>query len=201
MTHGELVPEERDLADALIKIADKYGKFNEDQTGIWADYHSAEDNPYAAMGVKCGNCVLYRGGTECAIIAFKVEPEGYCRFAVLPDGAVDPTKAPRSTAPKQNIPVDEMFKHREAPIEEYIKTVAENMDPHEKKRVPLSSLVPTQGAISLRKLSEVEDDHAPIKVYVSNSGTKILNGHHRAVSHILQGEVDIEAKVYYPSDY
>lgn len=91
---GHLVPEEVDLAQALVEIADKYGKFDEDSTGIWADYHEAKDNPYAEMGVKCGNCVLYRGGQECAIIAFAVEPEGYCRFAVLPDGSVDPSKAP-----------------------------------------------------------------------------------------------------------
>ena len=91
---GHLVPEEADLAQALIEIADKYGKFDEDNTGIWADYHEAKDNPYAEMGVKCGNCVLYRGGQECAVVAFAVEPEGYCRFAVLPDGTVDPSKAP-----------------------------------------------------------------------------------------------------------
>jgi starvation-inducible DNA-binding protein len=91
---GHLVPEEQDLAQALIEIADKYGKFDEDNTGIWADYHEPEDNPYAEMGVKCGNCVLYRGGQECAVVAFAVEPEGYCRFAVLPDGTVDPSKAP-----------------------------------------------------------------------------------------------------------
>jgi hypothetical protein len=96
---GMLVPEEQDLASALIEIADKYGKFNEDQTGIWADYHEPEDNPYAEMGVKCGNCVLYRGGQECAIVAFKVDPEGYCRFAVLPDGTVDPSKAPEGSKP------------------------------------------------------------------------------------------------------
>jgi hypothetical protein len=91
---GYLVPEEQDLAQALIEIADKYGKFDEDNSGIWADYHEPEDNPYAEMGVKCGNCVLYRGGDECAVVAFSVHPEGYCRFAVLPDGAVDPAKAP-----------------------------------------------------------------------------------------------------------
>jgi starvation-inducible DNA-binding protein len=93
---GHLVPEEADLAQALIEIADKYGKFDEDNTGIWADYHEAKDNPYAEMGVKCGNCVLYRGGQECAVVAFAVEPEGYCRFAVLPDGTVDPSKAPKN---------------------------------------------------------------------------------------------------------
>jgi len=103
---GNLVPEEQDLAEALIEIAEKYGKFNEDQTGIWADYHEPEDNPYAEMGVKCGNCVLYRGGQECAVVAFKVDSEGYCRFAVLPDGTVDPSKAPEGTKPYEE---HEMF--------------------------------------------------------------------------------------------
>jgi hypothetical protein len=91
---GYIVEEEWDLADALVEIAEEHGKFNEDRTGIWAGYKSGKDNKYAEMGVKCGNCVLYRGGSKCAIIAFDVEPEGKCRFAVIPDGVVDPSKAP-----------------------------------------------------------------------------------------------------------
>jgi starvation-inducible DNA-binding protein len=110
---GTLVPEEQDLAKALIEIADKYGKFNEDQTGIWADYHEPEDNPYAEMGVKCGNCVLFRGGGECAVVAFKVDPEGYCRFAVLPDGSVDPSKAPEGSKAYEE---HEMYEESEAAV-------------------------------------------------------------------------------------
>jgi len=89
---GFLVPEENDLAKALIQIADKYGKFNEDSTGIWAGYTPAAENEVKEIGVKCSNCVLYRGGQECAIIALPVEPEGKCRFAVLPEGAVTMTE-------------------------------------------------------------------------------------------------------------
>ena len=33
-----LVPEERELAEALSAIAHKYGTFNDDYTGIWAGY-------------------------------------------------------------------------------------------------------------------------------------------------------------------
>ena len=83
-----LNPEERDLANALLLLAQKYGKFNEDETGIWAGYESAEANEVGAIGVKCGNCVLYRGGSECAIISAEVERDGKCRFAVIPDGVV-----------------------------------------------------------------------------------------------------------------
>lgn len=83
-----LVPEERELAVALVKIARKHGKFNQDGTGIWAGYDKAKDNNVAKIGVKCENCVLYVGGNQCRIIDIKVEPEGKCRFAIIPDGVV-----------------------------------------------------------------------------------------------------------------
>ena len=83
-----LVPEEKELASSLISIAKKYGKFNQDGTGIWAGYEKAEENNTADIGVKCLNCVLYAGGDQCRIIALPVEPGGKCRFAVIPDGVV-----------------------------------------------------------------------------------------------------------------
>jgi len=88
LASGILVDEERELAQALAEIADKYGKFDEDGTGIWAGYTPASENEDAEIGVKCSNCVLYMGGASCRIIAQPVEPEGVCRFAVLPDGVV-----------------------------------------------------------------------------------------------------------------
>jgi hypothetical protein len=85
-----LVPEEKELADALKLIADKYGKFNDDNTGIWAGYTPASENEEnAAIGVKCGNCVFFNSPNGCSIIDSEVEDGGLCRFAVLPDGAVN----------------------------------------------------------------------------------------------------------------
>jgi hypothetical protein len=86
---GHLVPEEQDLAEALIDVVAKHGKFNEDQIGVWAGYTPAKDNEVASIGVKCANCVFYQGGELCAIISLPVEPEGKCRFAVLPEGTVN----------------------------------------------------------------------------------------------------------------
>ena len=84
-----LVPEEQELANALLLIANKYGKFNDDNTGVWAGYDSAEKNvENAAIGVKCGNCVFFNAPNGCSIIAAEVEEGGLCRFAVLPDGTV-----------------------------------------------------------------------------------------------------------------
>jgi hypothetical protein len=84
-----LVPEESDLAEALIEIAEKYGKFNEDATGIWAGYTPAAENDVKDIGVKCSSCVLYMGNGQCRILEMEVEDEGKCRFAVIPDGVVD----------------------------------------------------------------------------------------------------------------
>jgi hypothetical protein len=97
-----LVPEEQELADALQLIANKYGKFNDDNTGIWAGYTpAAENEENAAIGVKCGNCVFYNAPNGCSIIVAEVEDGGLCRFAVLPDGAVTAT-AGSKPAPKKD---------------------------------------------------------------------------------------------------
>jgi hypothetical protein len=94
ITAAGLVPEEQELAAALVEIATKYGKFNEDETGIWAGYTSAAENKDQEIGVHCGNCVLYAGGDQCQIISLPVEPMGVCRFAVLPDGVIKKEEKP-----------------------------------------------------------------------------------------------------------
>ena len=83
-----LVQEEADLRDALLKIVKRHGRFNEDSTGVWAGYKSPENNPVAGIGVKCANCVFYQGGSSCKVIALPVHPEGKCRFAIIPEGVV-----------------------------------------------------------------------------------------------------------------
>jgi starvation-inducible DNA-binding protein len=88
MAAGIIVAEEQDLAKALLEIAEKHGKFNEDRTGIWAGYTPADENEYKEIGVKCINCVLYEGPGVCKIIAQPIEDDGKCRFAVIPDGVV-----------------------------------------------------------------------------------------------------------------
>lgn len=92
ITASALVPEEQDFADAILAVVEKHGKFDEDGEGVWAGYTPADKNKDADIGVTCANCVFYGGGDQCAIIALPVEPMGKCRLAVLPDGAVDPSK-------------------------------------------------------------------------------------------------------------
>lgn len=84
----DLDEQEAVLADLLVAITQRYGKFNEDSVGVWAGYDSGEENDVADIGVKCANCVLYEGEGVCKIVAHAVEPEGKCRFAIIPDGVV-----------------------------------------------------------------------------------------------------------------
>jgi starvation-inducible DNA-binding protein len=88
VTASALIPEEKALAEALKDITNRYGKFDQDGTGVWAGYTPASENQDAAIGVKCENCVFYSGYDECQIIALEVEAGGKCRFAVIPEGVV-----------------------------------------------------------------------------------------------------------------
>jgi hypothetical protein len=86
--HPNLTPDEQSLHDSLIRIAEQYGKFDEDGSGIWAGYETPEENDEKSIGVKCANCTLYEGDGVCSIIKQQVQENGKCRFAVIPDGVV-----------------------------------------------------------------------------------------------------------------
>lgn len=97
-----LIPEERDLADSLAQIANKYGKLNADDTGIWAGYTSAEENyELAAINVKCGSCVFFQGPGNCQVVEAEIEEGGLCRLAIIPDGVVT-AAAGSKPAPKKD---------------------------------------------------------------------------------------------------
>lgn len=85
---NSLDQEESDLRDALLKIVKRHGKINEDADGIWAGYKPAMQNPVAGIGVKCSNCVFYNKDNSCQIVDMPIEPEGKCRFAIIPPGVV-----------------------------------------------------------------------------------------------------------------
>jgi hypothetical protein len=88
VTASGLIPEEQDLAEALIAITQKHGPFDQDGDGVWAGYTPAYENEVKDIGVKCSNCVFFQGPNKCQIISLEVEADGKCRFAVLPEGAV-----------------------------------------------------------------------------------------------------------------
>lgn len=85
----KFAPAEQEYVDALIGIAQKWGKLaDNDENGIWVGYESAKDNENAAKGVKCENCGFYQSEKQCMIVKRQIEPGGYCRLAAIRPGLV-----------------------------------------------------------------------------------------------------------------
>ena len=183
MSDNNLVPEERDLANALRVIVKRHGKFNSDNTGVWAGYDSAEKNAEnAKIGVKCGNCVFWNAPNGCDIISHETEEGGLCRFAVLPDGTVTP---------------DKVFSKAPNLIQEELKEkIAAMGDNYTEKSVKINTLTPTQDYLDPIKLKGAGDNTKLITVYHDLEGFKLVDGHHRCTSKVLSGQGEIMAKVY-----
>jgi hypothetical protein len=156
---GKIIAEEQELADALISITEKYGKFNEDDTGVWAGYTPADENENADMGVNCANCILYAGGTECKILAMEVEPMGSCRFALIPDGVVG--KKETMTAAVENAEEDTNPKAVSGGRKKYVSGVNQPRDAKGKFRTVLARLKQDLGVSGLQnaveKVEEIEN--------------------------------------------
>lgn len=89
MSKMKMSAAEREFANALLSIAQKYGKLSDnDGNGIWVGYVSEEENDNYEIGVRCENCVLHESDYVCKIVKNKIEPGGYCRLAAIPDGVV-----------------------------------------------------------------------------------------------------------------
>ena len=80
---------EKAFHDALCEVSHEHGKFGAGKaSGIYVNYESPSENEDAKIGVKCGNCSFYKGEGNCEIVAQKVESNGICRLAAIPDGYV-----------------------------------------------------------------------------------------------------------------
>jgi hypothetical protein len=85
----KLSPAEKSFHDALIGVVKKHGKFGGPSAdGVYPNYQSPSENEDVKIGVKCGNCSFYEGEGKCQIVAQKVESNGICRLAAIPDGYV-----------------------------------------------------------------------------------------------------------------
>jgi predicted ABC-type ATPase len=81
----ELNARQQVLYNQIEDVVARYGAFN---TGIGADgahYMSPENNPFAEYGMKCSNCVFFEGGGGCEILNVEVQPEGACKFWIVPE--------------------------------------------------------------------------------------------------------------------
>ena len=93
MSKVKMAAAERELVNALLSIAQKYGKLsNYDGNGIWVGYVPESENENYEIGVRCENCVLHESDYVCKVVKQRIEPGGYCRLAAIPDGVVGDQK-------------------------------------------------------------------------------------------------------------
>ena len=85
LTPEGLSPRQESIVTALSDIVATSGKFS---TGISeAGAHYCADSPWDDEGVICANCVFYQGGA-CQIVNGMIDPEGICKFWVIPEKAL-----------------------------------------------------------------------------------------------------------------
>lgn len=83
-----MTPRQRALYDKLEGIAELFGPWDPGMGPDGAHYMGPADNPFRSDGLMCSACPFYRGGGGCEILSEPVEPEGVCRFWIVPaDGA------------------------------------------------------------------------------------------------------------------
>jgi hypothetical protein len=89
---GYLSPVQRLLYESLEVVAETFGKF-----GPGVDAHGSHymtENPFASQGMKCSNCVFFKGGGGCEILNIRVAPEAVCKFWIIPEDLItEPTEA------------------------------------------------------------------------------------------------------------
>lgn len=83
----------------------QFGTFNQSANADGAHYFGKEENPFAAQGMNCSNCVFYMGGGGCEIVEGRVQPMGLCKLWIIPESLIE--------TPIEVMPSVFIEKHRE----------------------------------------------------------------------------------------
>jgi hypothetical protein len=75
---------QQDLAEDYAESVMKYGMFKQDASANGAHYFAK--NPFAAEGIKCGNCIFFNEETsQCVIVEGTIADEGVCKLWIIPE--------------------------------------------------------------------------------------------------------------------
>lgn len=76
-----LNPRQFTMYDLFETMAEEFGMWEQ---GIGANgAHYMEENPFAAEGMKCSNCVFFQGGKKCEIVSGNIQPEAICKLWII----------------------------------------------------------------------------------------------------------------------
>lgn len=66
-----------------------HGMFDKTSLGDGAHYAPAAKNPFIKEGLVCSNCVFFRGGQACEIVAGLIEPNAICKLWIIPNSLIN----------------------------------------------------------------------------------------------------------------
>ena len=72
------------LYEVIEMAVEEFGPFDLSTGPDGVHYAPASKNPFKNEGLVCKNCVFFEGGGGCEIVSQPVEPEGVCKFWIIP---------------------------------------------------------------------------------------------------------------------
>jgi len=81
-TSGRFTPRQLLQAECSETVVEIFGQYDQSTGPDGAHYASA--SPYASEGLVCSNCKFYEGPRGCEIVAGDIDPNGICKFWVIP---------------------------------------------------------------------------------------------------------------------
>lgn len=92
---GTLSQANLDLAESQEVIVENNGHWSQD--AIDGAHYMAE-SPFYDRGIACENCIFYEGGGGCEIVSGEINPNGVCKFWIIPEERMSEEKKPEPAA-------------------------------------------------------------------------------------------------------
>ena len=104
-----LNPRQFTMYDLFETMAEEFGMW--DQGNGANGSHYMEENPFAAEGMKCSNCVFFEGGKKCEIVSGNIEPEAICKLWIIREELLgEPKMRSEETTGMKSVDFDEEVK-------------------------------------------------------------------------------------------
>ena len=82
---SKLNPRQKMMYEQYEATVEMHGMFDQTALGSGAHYAPAAKNPFIKEGLICSNCVYFKGGQGCEIVAGKIEPNAICKLWIIPN--------------------------------------------------------------------------------------------------------------------
>jgi len=100
-----------DLAESQEVIVENNGHWSQDTID---GAHYMAESPFAERGIACANCIFYEGGGGCEIVSGDIDPNGVCKFWIIPEERMSAEDKKPEPAPVEDKPTEDMRAEQDA---------------------------------------------------------------------------------------